>query len=186
LSSAGGGGPASGSEVENPLHLTATLKGCAFLFPGLIVNLGPHMQFGKTLRFSLCALVLLLVAACSKLCRSGYEGTDCNTLMRTKFLGVWKATTPPGTTVFTDSISNGPAPGNVTITYSFAGNVLYPPAIGNVDGLAISIPQQVDSDGALLQGTGTMNSAEDTIYWSFGITTVQNNATISYSEVWTK
>lgn len=110
---------------------------------------------------------------CSCVCDSGYEGTDCSTLSRTKFIGTY--------TVADACSASGSASYTVVITASstdetrvlisnfwdsYAANV-----VASVDGNTITIANQdPDSDGYPVQGTGTYNTTANTITINYTVT----------------
>lgn len=67
---------------------------------------------------------MVSVSSCTKTCDAGFEGTDCKTEMRTKFLGDWK-----GTDVCTTGTYS-----NITITNSSASSSNLTISIKNIGG----------------------------------------------------
>ena len=119
-------------------------------------------------------------------CTTGYEGTSCETLSRTKFVKSWSASdlvsgssTPIS---YTANIAAG-AGSDVTqviIGNSFSDNFFtVGPITATVSGNTITIPSQnPDGNKYSLSGTGTL--ANNIITWSY---TIKNDST-SVSEVY--
>lgn len=102
-------------------------------------------------------------------CTTGYEGTDCSTESRTKFLGSWTVTdacSSSGTSSYTVSMTAGTSVIDVNIT-NFWG-VFNNAVKATVSGSIISIAtQEPDNDGFKVIGTGTITGT--TISWSYTI-----------------
>jgi hypothetical protein len=133
------------------------------------------------LKIFCCSFGLLIIAACTKLCSSGYEGTDCNTLAKTKFIGVWTVTLPPTGLAYLDTISSASGAPNVTISRAFAAFTFMHPINATVNNNIITIPEQEpDSNNDTVQGSGTLNAAGNSITWIYQI----NSSTDT--SVWSK
>ena len=135
----------------------------------------------KTLSIIFCFFVLAILAGCARLCNSGYEGSDCNTLSKTKFIGIWTVTVPPTTLAYLDTINNATGAPNVIISSSFAAYTFAHAINATVSNEIITIPEQEpDSNSNTVQGSGTVNAAGNSINWVYQI-----NGTADTS-VWTK
>ena len=133
-------------------------------------------------------MVAALLSACTKLCRSGYEGSHCNDLSRPKFVGTWSAVDTPGNLIYTDTISNGSGVAGIIISKSFAGNYFSHAIYASASGPNITIAaQKPDSNLFVLQGTGTISTNDSIIFWSYQITkNLDSPVTTNYSGIWTK
>jgi ATP-dependent protease Clp ATPase subunit len=129
----------------------------------------------------ICLAALVAIAACTKLCSSGYEGSDCNTLAKTKFIGVWTVTLPPTGVAYLDTISSASGAPNITISRAFAAYTFAHAINATVSNNMVTIPlQQPDSNSNTVQGTGTLAPDSKSITWIY-----QVNAATDTS-VWTK
>src|SRR5690606_15659855 len=107
----------------------------------------------------------------TKTCPVGYEGKNCDTEMRTKFVKNWSATdkTAGGTDlVYTCNIVEGSAINSVIISNTFSDNFFGQTINATVDGNTIKIENQ-KPDGSLsgyaVEGTGTYSGAQ--ISWNY-------------------
>src|SRR5579863_9624994 len=104
-------------------------------------------------------ILLITVAACTKLCDSGYEGGNCNVEIRAIFEGTWHAIDTPGNLTYSDTIAPAASISGVTLSRSFAHNyfmhVIYASVSKNV--VTISL-QQPDSATFEVQGSGVINN----------------------------
>lgn len=99
------------------------------------------------------------------ICATGYEGTDCGTEMRTKFLGNYSILDGcyPGTP-YTSTISTSADAVNKVAISNILGNTLNGTAKATISGTSITIPNQTvtDSDNEIwtVEGmsTGTLSS----------------------------
>ncbi len=140
----------------------------------------------KLSTLSVILIALLAVAGCAKLCTLGYEGRDCNTLSKGRFIGVWTATVPPATVAYNDTISDTTGISSVVISRSFAAYSFKHQINASVSNSIITVNlQQPDSDGRTVQGNGTLNTSGNTINWSYTVTNALDSATL-YTEVWSK
>jgi len=98
---------------------------------------------------------------CKCVCVAGYEGTDCATLSRTKFIKAWGATE--------DCSLSAPATYSITITakagtdtevlISNLWNLFTNAVVATADGTTLTIAsQEPDNDDFFVSGTGTYNS----------------------------
>jgi len=109
-------------------------------------------------------------------CLDGYEGTLCETQIRTKFQGTWQVTESCDQTPdLTYSITIGPHSTQVTqvnIT-NFWNAFVDNPVVASVTTNTITIAsQQPDNDGWIVVGSGTLNTSvtPNTIDWEFTVT----------------
>ncbi|MFQ5334919.1 MAG: calcium-binding EGF-like domain-containing protein [Flavobacteriales bacterium] len=121
-------------------------------------------------------------------CTTGYEGDDCGTEMRAKFLSMYAAKetcdqTGNGTYTATISESSGSV-SEIKITGAwgmFANGV-----IATVDGKDISIASQdPDNNNNLIVGSGTMSNDQTMVSVTYTITD-SSSAVNNCSSVWTK
>ena len=134
-------------------------------------------------------LGLLATTACNKLCDSGYEGKRCNVLSTTKYVAAWNAIDTPGNLIYIDTITQGAALGDITLSTSFAGHHFNHVINASVVLTAITIPnQQPDSGGNFIQGTGKINSDNSQISFSYQIISGTDTPQIitNYSGIWTR
>ena len=106
----------------------------------------------------------------SCVCATGYEGTNCDTEVRTKAIGTWTVA---------DSCSNsGTASYTVTVVTSTGGisevkitnfwGTFTNQVVATVSGSTVTIArQQPDNDNFYVEGTGTVSG--NTITWSYTI-----------------
>ncbi len=151
-------------------------------------NVQSTSSFAKIRLILLLITALLAFAACTKLCRSSYEGNRCEVLSRPKFEGQWNAIDTPGNLIYIDTISAGSGFAGLTISKNFAGNYFSHPIYANANGVNISIiSQQPDSNNYFLQGIGTISSNDSMITWLYQITIIQDTPiTTNYRGIWTK
>lgn len=121
-------------------------------------------------------------------CATGYEGTTCQTEVRSKFVDTWTAadkniTSGDNLPTYTSSIVKGAAITEIKIS-NFSDDYFKNDIIATVNGNTITIAsQEPDSDGYSVTGTGTYNSADMSITWTY---TIENplSQEISYSGTW--
>jgi hypothetical protein len=120
------------------------------------------------------AATLMTTSSCTKTCDSGYEGSDCKTESRAKFIGQWK-----GQDVCTTGTYN-----NITITTTNASSNVLDINIANMGGFGASVvvsgtvnsanSNQVDITSEDLGGgrtlTGTLTLSGTTIATSYTVT----------------
>ncbi len=116
---------------------------------------------------------LFFVSSCTKTCDEGYEGTDCKTLIREKFVGQFKG--PETCTVGTDNYT-------VTITGSSANvlNIVIANAYNqgftvtaSVSGSSFTVAEQtVGSAGSKLQGSGSISGDGKNLTFTYTVTPV--------------
>ena len=120
-------------------------------------------------------------------CATGYEGKNCETVSRLKFIKTWTS-------------SDTEVGGNAVPTYNAivsAGTEIYDVKIGKfsdnfftndvkatVSGNTISIaPQSPDNDNYYVSGSGTFDATTNKITWSYTLTS-PTNQTKTYSGSW--
>ena len=162
-----------------------------FIFVQLIYilqNVASIISFAKIRLIALLIAVLLAFTACTKLCRSGYEGNRCEVLSRPKFEGQWNAIDTPGNLMYIDTISAGSGFAGLTISKNFANNYFSHPIYASANGININIAsQQPDSNSYILQGIGTISGNDSMITWLYQITIMQDTpVTTNYRGIWTK
>jgi hypothetical protein len=120
-------------------------------------------------------------------CTTGYEGTNCETESRTKFIKSWSAADQIGSTnlVYTVAIAGGSAINGVLISNAFSDNFFSNPINATVEGNTITIPDQ-RPDGAAsnfrVMGTGTYASGK--ITWNYTITRITPNEPKVHTGIW--
>ena len=121
-------------------------------------------------------------------CTTGYEGTNCETASRTKFIKTWSASDKEATTTTTiptyvSAIVSGTNITDIKIS-NFSG-LFTNDVVGTVSGNTITIAsQQPDNDGYYVTtGTGTYDATTKKITWTY---TLKNptNVEKSYTGSW--
>lgn len=121
-------------------------------------------------------------------CATGYEGTNCETAVRAKFLKTWAASdkdiaTTTNLPTYSSIIVAGTAITEVKIS-KFSDSYFTNDVKATVSGNTITIAsQQPDNDMYYVEGTGTYNSADMKITWSYTIT-APTTVKKSYSGTW--
>ncbi len=121
-------------------------------------------------------------------CTTGYEGTNCETLSRAKFIKSWSAADVIGSTPlsYTANIAAGIGTDvtQVIVGNSFSDNFfVIGPITANVTNATITIPvQNPDGNKYSVSGTGTL--ANGKITWSYTIKDDSTSTTQVYSGVW--
>jgi hypothetical protein len=121
-------------------------------------------------------------------CVTGYEGTNCETKSRDKFIKSWSATDVTGSTSLPYTASIGASTSSdvtaVVIGNTFSDNFfLIGPIKATVNGNTITIPSQnPDNNKYSLSGTGTLAAGK--ITWSYTIKNDSTSATSIYSGTW--
>lgn len=110
----------------------------------------------------------------SCICATGYEGTKCETKVAEKFIKTWSATDKK-TGSSTDIIYTSPVIAGTTIMDvkigNFSKDFFDNPVLATVNGNTITISsQEPDADGYKVSGTGTYNSSDKTISWTYTLT----------------
>ena len=138
------------------------------------------------------------ISSCTKTCDAGYEGSDCKTQVRTKYLGNYTASeSKNGGTPYTYSGSVLTSSGDVQEIYInripngtgfFNTNVK-----AKVDGNAVTIASQnPDGDAYYITGTGAFSATTPaTITFTYTVTgpngaTPPVTVTDAYTSTWTK
>lgn len=130
---------------------------------------------------------VITISSCTKTCDPGYEGNDCKTEMRTKFLGIYGAADSPGGLVYNATIGAGTGISDVTIGSTFSDDYFVNSVKATVDGTTITIArQEPDNDDYFVEGTGTINGK--VISWNYKLidATAVPEISISYTGTWTK
>lgn len=121
-------------------------------------------------------------------CTTGYEGANCETASRLKFVKQWSASDKEATTsntipTYVSAIVAGTSVTDIRIS-NFSG-LFTNDVIGTVSGSTITIAsQQPDNDGYYVTtGTGTYNASTKQITWTY---TLKNplNVEKSYTGTW--
>jgi hypothetical protein len=136
-----------------------------------------------------------MVSSCTKTCDTGYEGSDCKTEVRTKYVGNYSASeVKNGGAAYTYSGSIATSSAGVTAividripnAHSFFNTNVK----ATVNGAAVTIADQTpDNDAYHIAGTGALSGTTLTLTFTV---TGPNNATPpvtitdSYTSTWTK
>lgn len=120
-------------------------------------------------------------------CLTGYEGEDCKTEMRTKFIKNWSANETSGTEnlVYTCNIVAGSAINQVVISKTFSENFFENNINATVNGNIITIPNQRPDGSASdysVEGSGTFAGGE--ITWSYLLIKGSNGEIITTTGIW--
>ncbi len=119
------------------------------------------------------------------ICATGYEGANCETAMRTKFLASYNVSNSclPGATWACSIVTSAAAVDKVVL--KDLGNVPGLDAVGTVNGNAITIPSQTDTDSGggswTVEGSGNIsgNNLSLTMKYTSG-------GTLTCTETWVK
>ena len=107
-------------------------------------------------------------------CAIGYEGTNCETASRAKFVKSWTASDTRVADGHAEPTYVAPIAAGTTIVDVKIGNFwgsFTHDVIGTVSGNVITVPsQQPDGDMFYVEGTGTYDAATNKINWSYKIT----------------
>ncbi len=109
------------------------------------------------------------ISSCTKTCDPGYEGSDCKTETRAKFVGQYQG--PETCTVGTDNYTLTVAKSStdvLKITFTNVYNQAYT-AIATVDGSSFTVESQTVASGVTVSGTGTLSGT--TLTFTYTITT---------------
>jgi hypothetical protein len=127
---------------------------------------------------------LVFTSSCTKECDPGYEGDDCKTETRAKFIGQY--TGPETCTVGTDNytITVGRSSTDaLKITFTNVYNQAYT-AVGTVDGSSFTVGTQDVATGVTVSGTGTLSG--NTLTFTYTIVTtgsVSNTCTFTGTKI---
>jgi hypothetical protein len=138
---------------------------------------------------SIAAFSAVTLSSCSKdeTCLPGYEGKDCKTEMRTKFMKTWNANETSGTEqlVYTCNVAAGTNVNQVVISKTFSDNFFQNNVNATVDGNIITIPsQKPDGSGSeySVEGSGTYTGGE--ISWSYFLIKDATGNKITTTGIW--
>lgn len=123
-----------------------------------------------------------------EVCPNGYEGKDCATEVRTKFLGTYAASDidqDGDTYTYTTSIAKDATDVTKMNIGNFSGLFDGTVTATTLSGYSFTIPnQEPDGDGYTVSGSGTIS--DNTISVSYTITQPVTSATTDYTGTWTK
>lgn len=121
-------------------------------------------------------------------CAPGYEGTDCSTVSRDKFIGTFLVNdvcTTSGSSSYNVVITSS----STDVTKAFisnAWNAFTNLVNATIDGSAITIPlQEPDGDGFTISGSGTMDVANGVITMTYTVTDTNTSTTDNCNATWT-
>lgn len=120
-------------------------------------------------------------------CATGYEGTSCDTEVRKKFLKTWTASDKEvggsDLPTYTPAIVAGASVTDVKIS-KFSDGYFIADVNATISGNTITIASQSpDDDGYKVAGSGTINTTDGKITWTYTITS-NLGAVISYTGSW--
>ena len=133
--------------------------------------------------------LLAVIGSCSKLCNSGYEGSRCNQLSTTKFVGKWSAVDTPGTLIYTDTIIRGSVIEDLVLSSSFSNHHFSHNISASVINNVLTIPyQQPDSASIFIAATGIMSDDHNTIVFAYQITVGADSTRVTtiYGGTWAR
>lgn len=100
-------------------------------------------------------------SSCTCACEVGYEGDDCTTLTRSKFLGTWGVTedcSQSAAATYSVTISSSPN-GNDQVLISNFWDAFGSAVVATVDGDQLTIAsQEPDNDDYFVNGSGTITT----------------------------
>ncbi len=128
---------------------------------------------------ALVAVSLFTASSCTKTCDEGYEGDDCKTAIREKFLGSFKGNEICGT-----------GNDNYTIAIAASGTDILKINLGNVynqnltvtatvEGTSFSVASQQPAVGVTVSGTGSVSGNNITFTYNINDGTNSNNCTFT-------
>lgn len=140
---------------------------------------------------SVSAFSAVTMTSCTKdkTCDVGYEGSDCKTEVRAKFLGTWNANDKTGTSttlVYTVPVSTGSSLSTILIGNKFSDDFFDNNITANVSGTTFTIPEQTP-DGAAgykVKGEGSITNGKITI--TYTLTQPVTGTTQNYTGTWSK
>ncbi|OSZ79323.1 hypothetical protein CAP35_14010 [Chitinophagaceae bacterium IBVUCB1] len=121
-------------------------------------------------------------------CTTGYEGTNCETAVRAKFIKTWTASdkvVATGTSIpaYSPIVTAGTSIVDIKIS-KFSDSYFTNEVKATVSGNTITIPvQEPDNDDYTVEGTGSYNATDKKITWTYTLKNPAGTA-ISYSGTW--
>ena len=136
------------------------------------------------------ALATVTMTSCKKDdegCATGYEGSDCKTLVSQKFIGAWTASdkeTASGTAIATYVAPISPNSDLIKVSIGNFSNFFDNNVIATMSGTTLSIAEQdPDGDGYTVSGTATLASGR--LSWNYTLKSPLGG-TKTYDGTWTK
>lgn len=120
-------------------------------------------------------------------CSTGYEGTNCQTESRTKFIKSWSASDQTGSSnlVYTVAIAAGAQINSVLISNAFSDDFFANPITATVQGNTISIAEQrPDGSSSNFKVSGSGSYENGKINWTYVITRISTGETINHTGIW--
>ncbi len=110
------------------------------------------------------------ITSCTKTCDPGYEGSDCKTEIRAKFIGQFQGpeTCTVGTDNYTVTITRSSSDA-LKIVFTNVYNQAYT-ATATVDGSSFTVESQTVATNVTVSGTGTISG--NTLTFTYTIATV--------------
>lgn len=128
------------------------------------------------------ATSLMMTQSCTdKVCDAGYEGSDCKTEVRTKFIGSWRGneTCTTGTDLYTITVTGSSSDVvKINISNIYNQNLT---GYATVDGTSFDIPSQTVGTGAsgniTASGTGSLTGDSLTVAYTVSSSVGSNSCT---------
>ncbi|HWB62183.1 MAG TPA: hypothetical protein VG603_01645 [Chitinophagales bacterium] len=136
---------------------------------------------------------ILVVSSCTKTCDTGYEGSDCKTEVRAKFLSnnISASETKNGGTAYSYSTSIISSSSDLLTVYltKVANGFFNSNVKATVNGTALTIEsQEPDADGYTIQGNGSITDKTITLTYTItGLNAAVPPVTVTdtYQATWT-
>lgn len=140
---------------------------------------------------SVSAFSAVTMTSCTKdkTCDAGYEGSDCKTEVRTKFLGTWTANDKTGTSttlVYTVPVSVGSTVTSILIGNKFSDDFFTNNITATVSGTTFTIPEQTPDGSASYKVKGEGSIANGKITINYTLTQPVTGTTQNYTGTWSK
>ena len=130
--------------------------------------------------FIMAAITAMVsTSSCTKVCDEGYEGSDCKTEVRAKFLGQYQGNET--CTVGTDAYTLTVAASSTDVLKISLSNVYNQgfTAVATVNGNAITVESQTVASGVTVSGTGTLTGT--TIAFTYAIASPAGNNSCTFT-----
>jgi hypothetical protein len=128
-------------------------------------------NFFKPFLMAATVASLFFVSSCTKTCDEGYEGSDCKTMTRTKFIGQFKGpeTCTVGSDNYTVTVSAGSADA-LTIVFGNVYNQGFT-VTAKVSGSSFTVAEQtVGSSGSKASGSGSISGDGTQLTFTYSVT----------------
>ncbi len=120
------------------------------------------------------------ITSCTKTCEPGYEGSDCKTEVREKFIGAFQGDEICGTgnDNYTITIAKPGTEDVLKVTFTNVYNQALT-AVGTVDGSSFTVESQTVAVGITVSGSGSVSGSNLTFTYSINDGTNANNCTFT-------